>query len=83
MNRLYAVVHEHAAKHFHAFFSSELGGITTQPALMTVHMASFPSLGLPLAPDTLPSLQTQPLQLLFLNASEGAHASFNLLTILE
>lgn len=31
-------VHPHADMHFHAFFSSELGGIVTEPAFMTIHM---------------------------------------------
>ena len=31
-------VHDHAHEHFHAFFSSELGGIVIDPALMTVHL---------------------------------------------
>ena len=35
---LYAAVHPTAALHYKAFFSSELGGITTDPALMFVHI---------------------------------------------
>jgi hypothetical protein len=32
------VVHDQARQHYRAFFSSVLGGITTNPALMTVHI---------------------------------------------
>ena len=35
---LETVVHEQARQHYRAFFSSVLGGITTNPALMTVHV---------------------------------------------
>lgn len=35
---LYASVHPTAGMHYHAFFSSELGGIITDPALMFVHI---------------------------------------------
>ena len=35
---LETVVHEQARQHYRAFFSSVLGGITTNPALMTVHI---------------------------------------------
>lgn len=35
---LYASVHPTAGVHYHAFFSSELGGIVTDPALMFVHV---------------------------------------------
>ena len=38
LDALYAAVHPMAAKHYHAFFSSELGGIVTDPALMVVHI---------------------------------------------
>jgi len=38
LDALYAAVHPMAAKHYHAFFSSELGGIVTDPALMFVHI---------------------------------------------
>ena len=38
LDALYAAVHPMAAKHYHAFFSSELGGIVTEPALMFVHI---------------------------------------------
>lgn len=34
---LYATVHPTAGTHYHSFFSSELGGIITDPALMFVH----------------------------------------------
>ena len=37
LDALYAAVHPNAAKHYHAFFSSELGGIVTDPALMFIH----------------------------------------------
>ena len=37
LDALYAAVHPMAAKHYHAFFSSELGGIVTDPALMFIH----------------------------------------------
>eukprot|EP00884_Botryococcus_braunii_P000399 jgi/Botrbrau1/1035/Bobra.0076s0007.1 len=33
---LFASTHPAAAMHYHAFFSSELGGIVTEPALMVV-----------------------------------------------
>jgi hypothetical protein len=33
---LYATVHPTAARHYHSFFSSELGGIVTESALMVV-----------------------------------------------
>ena len=38
LDALYAAVHPMAAKHYHAFFSSELGGIVTDSALMFVHI---------------------------------------------
>ena len=38
MEALYASVHPTAGVHYHAFFSSELGGIVTDPALMFVHI---------------------------------------------
>ena len=31
-------VHDTARQHYHAFFSSELGGIVIDPALMCVHL---------------------------------------------
>ena len=31
-------VHDNARQHFRAFFSSELGGIVIDPALMAVHL---------------------------------------------
>ena len=37
LDALYAAVHPMAAKHYHAFFSTELGGIVTDPALMFIH----------------------------------------------
>ena len=37
-DRLYNSVHVNAAEHFGAFYSSELGGIVTNPAFMVVHM---------------------------------------------
>lgn len=37
-DRLYNSVHLKAAEHFGAFYSSELGGIVTNPAFMVVHM---------------------------------------------
>jgi 4-amino-4-deoxychorismate lyase len=36
--RLINAVHPVAEAHFGAFFSSELGGIVTDPALMVIHM---------------------------------------------
>ncbi len=39
--RMFDYVHEHADLHYHAFFSSELGGVVTEPALMMVHIVSF------------------------------------------
>ncbi|KAJ9508173.1 hypothetical protein QJQ45_021534 [Haematococcus lacustris] len=38
VERLNTGVHPQAASHFGAFYSSELGGIVTDPALMVVHM---------------------------------------------
>ena len=38
MEALYATVHPVAATHYHAFFSSDLGGIVTDPALMFLHI---------------------------------------------
>ena len=38
MDRLYASVHQAADEHFGAFYSTELGGITTHPAGMLVHI---------------------------------------------
>lgn len=38
LTRMFGVVHEHADAHYHSFYSSELGGITTEPALMMVHL---------------------------------------------
>jgi hypothetical protein len=38
LQRLQNAVHPVAAEHFGAFYSSELGGIVTDPALMLVHM---------------------------------------------
>jgi hypothetical protein len=35
---LETVVHDQARQHYRAFFNSVLGGITTNPALMTVHI---------------------------------------------
>lgn len=35
---LYNTIHDNAAEHYHAFYSSELQGITTDPGLMLVHM---------------------------------------------
>lgn len=35
---LESVVHDQARQHYRSFFSSVLGGITTNPALMTVHI---------------------------------------------
>lgn len=35
---LEAMVHDKAREHYRSFFSSVLGGITTNPALMTVHI---------------------------------------------
>ncbi len=40
--RMFDYVHEHADLHYHAFFSSELGGVVTEPALMMVHIVSPP-----------------------------------------
>lgn len=37
-DRLYNCVHLKAAEHFGAFYSSELGGIVTNPAFMVLHM---------------------------------------------
>lgn len=36
--RIFSLVHDHAAEHYHAFFSSELGGIITEPAMMMIHI---------------------------------------------
>ena len=33
-------VHEHALQHYHSFFSSELGGVTTEPAFMQIPLVS-------------------------------------------
>jgi 4-amino-4-deoxychorismate lyase len=38
MQRLAETQHDTALKHFGAFYSSELGGIVTQPGFMVVHM---------------------------------------------
>lgn len=38
MDRLYASIHQTADEHFGAFYSTELGGITTHPAGMLVHI---------------------------------------------
>lgn len=35
---LYNTIHDNAAEHYHAFYSSELQGITVDPGLMLVHM---------------------------------------------
>ena len=40
VDNLYAVVYNRAQEHHHAFFSSEFGGVTTDPAFMVVHMVS-------------------------------------------
>ena len=34
-------VHEHALQHYHSFFSSELGGVTTEPAFMQIPLVSW------------------------------------------
>ena len=38
LDNLYNSIHGHAILHYHAFYSSELQGITTDPGLMLVHM---------------------------------------------
>lgn len=38
IERLYNAKHENSETHYGAFYSSELGGITTDPALMLIHM---------------------------------------------
>lgn len=38
LDSLYNRIHLNAAEHYHAFYSSELQGITTDPGLMLVHM---------------------------------------------
>lgn len=38
LDSLYNRIHDNATEHYHAFYSSELQGITTDPALMLVHM---------------------------------------------
>lgn len=41
LEALFYGVHEEAQQRYHAFFSSEIGGITTEPALMMIHMVSL------------------------------------------
>lgn len=38
LDNLYNGVHDNAAEHYLSFFSTELGGIVTDPGLMVVHM---------------------------------------------
>ena len=38
LENLYSGVHANAAQHYLSFFSTELGGIVTDPVLMVVHM---------------------------------------------
>ena len=38
LDSLYNSIHDNAVEHYHAFYSSELQGITTDPGLMLVHM---------------------------------------------
>ena len=38
LDSLYNRIHDNAIEHYHAFYSSELQGIITDPAFMVVHM---------------------------------------------
>lgn len=41
VERMQEAVHQHAKNHYHAFFSTELGGVVTDPAFMMIHMVSL------------------------------------------